>query len=112
MLADHTFRSQSWANEYEERSEAEFKCKVLHFNSIFCCSCVCVTISYIKSAACLSKLTITNKPTLETEERKGVCVFGGGLPYVSALSRPHGGFQKLNERLLQLRYSVRTAKKD
>lgn len=109
MLADHTFRSQSWANEYEERSEAEFKCKVLQFNSIFCCSCVCVTISYIKSAACLSKLTITNKPTLETEE---VCVLEGVLPHVSTLSRPHGGFQKLNERLLQLRYSVRTAKKD
>lgn len=73
--------------------------------------CVCDTVSYIKSAACLSKLTITNKSTLETDGRKGVCV-DGGSPHVSALSRPHGGFQKLNERLLQLRYSVRTAKKD
>lgn len=42
--------------------------------------CVCVTISYIKSAACLTKLTITNKPTLETERRKGVCVYGRVSP--------------------------------
>lgn len=34
----------------------------------------------IKSAACLSKLTITNKSTLETEGRKGVCVDGGSPP--------------------------------
>lgn len=35
-----------------------------------------------------------------------------GLLHVSALSKPYGELQKLNERLLQLRYSGRTVKKN